>query len=57
MGNTPLAATGGKLELSKCFYYILCWDFDAEGAQRHITKQELEEAGVTIFIQESAEKD
>jgi hypothetical protein len=25
-----LAATGGNLELSKCFYFILCWDFDAE---------------------------
>ena len=23
-----LAATGGKLELTKCFYYILCWTFD-----------------------------
>jgi hypothetical protein len=51
-----LAATGGKLELLKCFYYFLCWDFDAEGAPRHITKQELEEAGVTISIQESGEK-
>jgi hypothetical protein len=23
-----LTATGGKLELSKCFYYILTWEFD-----------------------------
>jgi hypothetical protein len=29
-----LAATGGKLELSKCFYYILCWDSVAEGVPR-----------------------
>ena len=26
-----LHATGGKLELSKCFFYILQWDFDVEG--------------------------
>jgi hypothetical protein len=52
-----LAATGGKLELSKCFYYMLCWDFDAEGAPRHITKQELEKSGVSISIQESSKKD
>jgi hypothetical protein len=26
-----LEALGGKLELSKCFYYILSWKFDQEG--------------------------
>jgi hypothetical protein len=26
-----LEASGGKLELSKCFYYILSWQFDGEG--------------------------
>ena len=26
-----LEASGGKLELSKCFYYILTWNFDSEG--------------------------
>ena len=26
-----LEASGGKLELSKCFYYILTWSFDSEG--------------------------
>jgi hypothetical protein len=26
-----LEASGGKLELSKCFYYILSWKFDQEG--------------------------
>jgi ribonuclease HI len=26
-----LAATGGKLELSKCFYYLLTWKFDTKG--------------------------
>jgi hypothetical protein len=47
-----LAATGGKLELTKCFYYILLWKFDEEGVPSHTSKQELEEAGVTIAIQE-----
>lgn len=26
-----LSATGGKLELAKCFYYILSWKFSAQG--------------------------
>jgi hypothetical protein len=26
-----LEASGGKLELSKCFYYILSWKFDDDG--------------------------
>lgn len=26
-----LTATGGKLELSKCFYYIIRWTFDSDG--------------------------
>jgi hypothetical protein len=29
--NELLEASGGKLELSKCFYYILSWKFDNEG--------------------------
>jgi hypothetical protein len=26
-----LEASGGKLELPKCFYYILAWKFDLKG--------------------------
>lgn len=26
-----LAASGGKLELEKCFYYLLTWKFDGDG--------------------------
>jgi hypothetical protein len=26
-----LEASGGKLELTKCFYYILTWRFDTKG--------------------------
>jgi ribonuclease HI len=29
--NELLEASGGKLELSKCFYYVLSWKFDQEG--------------------------
>jgi hypothetical protein len=42
-----LEASGGKLELTKCFYYILTWTFDRRGnpipttihEQRQITNQ------------------
>jgi hypothetical protein len=29
--NELLESSGGKLELSKCFYYLLSWKFDQEG--------------------------
>ena len=29
-----LQATGGKLELQKCFYYPILWKFDTEGIPR-----------------------
>jgi hypothetical protein len=29
--NELLESSGGKLELSKCFFYILSWKFDTEG--------------------------
>jgi hypothetical protein len=48
-----LAATGGKLELSKCFYYILQWKFDEEGTPSHTPKDELEADGVWVTIQET----
>jgi hypothetical protein len=36
-----LEASGGKLELTKCFYYILTWKFDSKGnpTPTTITKQ------------------
>jgi hypothetical protein len=36
-----LHATGGKLELPKCFYYLLNWVFDIEGEARLATPEEL----------------
>jgi hypothetical protein len=35
-----LEASGGKLELSKCFYYILSWHFDEEGNASPMTISE-----------------
>jgi hypothetical protein len=32
-----LAATGGNLELTKCFFYVLHWKFDEEGVASHMT--------------------
>jgi hypothetical protein len=26
-----LELSGGELQLEKCFYYVLSWDFDGEG--------------------------
>jgi hypothetical protein len=48
-----LSATGGKLELTKCFYYILQWEFDDEGVPSHMSKQDLEDSGVKIHIHEN----
>lgn len=38
-----LAATGGKLELQKCFYYVLSWKYNEEGDafQETMADQEL----------------
>ena len=47
-----LSATGGKLELTKCFYYILQWEFDSEGNPTHTSKEDLSSNGVQITIKE-----
>ncbi len=54
--NALLAATGGKLELSKCFFYILHWTFDNEGIPHPMTKTELEAQGVSISIHETGKE-
>ena len=36
-----LNASGGKLELSKCFFYIIAWIFDKEGKVRLATGEEM----------------
>jgi hypothetical protein len=39
-----LETSGGKLELKKCFYYILSWKFDGKGntSPTTITEQRME---------------
>jgi hypothetical protein len=50
-----LAATGGKLELSKCIYYILYWDFNAYGEPipMNISEQRQHVDPITVFDQET----
>lgn len=33
-----LHASGGKLELQKCFYYLIFWEFNNEGEARMVKK-------------------
>lgn len=42
-----LAGSGGKLELIKCFYYILMWKFNKMGDPIPLTKDELHNLGHT----------
>ena len=46
-----LEASGGKLELSKCFYYVLSWKFDAEGKAIATTIREQRKVSEEIKIQ------
>jgi hypothetical protein len=45
--NDLLEASGGKLELSKCFYYILSWQFDNDGNGIPMTIAEQRDQNVT----------
>jgi hypothetical protein len=47
-----LHATGGELELPKCFYYLLHWKFDSEGHARLATPEEL---NFQISLRQSAD--
>ena len=49
-----LHATGGKLELSKCFYYPVIWNFDEEGCPSLNLEQD--ENNVTITSSENDKK-
>lgn len=48
-----LHATGGKLELSKCFFYIMQWEFDIEGVAKNFSSEN--EEGVVIPQQSCSE--
>jgi hypothetical protein len=47
-----LHATGGELELPKCFYYLLHWKFDSEGNARLATPEEL---NIQISLRQSTD--
>ena len=49
-----LYTTGGKLELSKCFIYVMHWFFDSEG-QAHITRPQHLPTEIQIKDSESNE--
>lgn len=53
-----LEASGGNLELSKCFYYILSWKFDEEGnaSPMSIQEQQQECDQITIHDNEDLEE-
>jgi hypothetical protein len=48
-----LYLTGGKLELSKCFYYPITWSFDSEGAAHLVPPNQLK---ATITLEDSESK-
>ena len=50
-----LFATGGKLELQKCFFYLMYWTFNEEGEARLLQKDEIV-APVTINDSETGEQ-
>mgnify|MGYP000208384865 CR=1 FL=1 len=43
-----LTATGGKLELDKCFYYLIYWLFNNEGEARLATKDDFQHIKIMI---------
>jgi hypothetical protein len=46
-----LEATGGKLELSKCFFYLVSWKFDSKGNAIPETMEEQNDMENQIMIQ------
>jgi hypothetical protein len=48
-----LEASGGKLELNKCFYYLLGWKWDSRGTPYPMTIQQTDEAEVSITLSQS----
>lgn len=52
-----LKASGGKLELTKCFYYILSWKFDAEGHATPMTIKEQRQYCDQICVSNGTEQD
>ena len=52
-----LEASGGQLELSKCFYYVLSWKFDIEGNATPMTSEEINATSTPISLQDRVTKE
>ena len=52
-----LSVSGGCLELSKCFYYVLAWTFTAKGDMVPLTPEEIEEVSSKVRLQEFGKTD
>ena len=50
-----LYATGGKLELPKCFYYTILWKFDVEGVPYLADK--IEEYNIGLISSENGKNE
>jgi hypothetical protein len=48
-----LWTSGGKLNLLKCFYYIISWWFDPAGKPHMRTEKELQELGIAMELRQS----
>lgn len=55
--NGLLEASGGKLELSKCFYYLLNWKFDIEGRYSYESLEEQQNKCDPVKIMDSSNKE
>ena len=51
-----LTATGGKLELDKCFYYIIRWAFDRETGKPNIVLTKAGDISITDHTSNSVEE-
>ena len=52
-----LHATGGRLELDKCLYYILQWKFDKEGKARLANLSEMQQYNNIVLRQSETQND
>lgn len=51
-----LHATGGKLELQKCFFYLMAWMFDGEGTAKLVSSTESTDQQVSITNSKTGEE-
>jgi hypothetical protein len=46
-----LSASGGCLELTKCFYYVLAWSFNVFGEPSPMLVEGINQKSHTVFLQ------